>query len=126
MKLTHISSRKDFGHRYTSRVSVPFFRSKWAISFSLPLGGSFTSCTDPFIFVSVRRSYLGGPVSGAFCARIGTRHRAARHTGRNRIPQAFDGRDSLTRMTPFPPEAPVTVRRERPRRNQATLFHYRV
>ena len=81
-KLTPMSSRNDFEHRHTSTVSVLFFRSKWAISFSLPLGGSFTSSTIPFVFSSVRASYLGGLGSGFFWARIGATHRDARSKAR--------------------------------------------
>src|SRR6266849_8819124 len=69
LKLTPMSSRKDLGHRYTSTVSVPVFTSKWAISFSLPFGGSFTSSRVPFILVSVRTSYLGGLFPGLFAQR---------------------------------------------------------
>src|ERR1035438_8687552 len=48
LKFTPISSRNTFGQRYTSNVSVPTLTSKWAISFSLPFAGSFTSCTVAF------------------------------------------------------------------------------
>src|SRR5947208_3001739 len=68
LKLTPMSSRKDFGHRYTSNVSVPVFTSRWAASFSLPFGGSFTSSTVAFILVSVCRSYFGGFDFASFCA----------------------------------------------------------
>src|SRR5258708_35692625 len=77
LNLTPMSSRKDLGQRYTSTVSVPVFTSKRATSFSLPLGGSFTSSTVLFILVSVRTSYLGGLVSWDFCATRGRIHRSA-------------------------------------------------
>src|SRR6266849_4724375 len=101
LKLTPMSARKDSGQRYTSRVSVPFFTSKWTGSFSLPFGGNFTSSTVPFIFVSVRGSYLGGLVS-VFCGVIGATPRGTRDTARNRILlEQLDGPDSpASRMAP--------------------------
>src|SRR5713226_1734786 len=118
LKLTPRSTRKDCGHRYTSTVSVPVFSNKWAISFSLPLGGIFTSSTVPFIFASVWRSYLGRLGSRVFCASRGAAHRNARKAARNRIlHERLDRSDLFTSaMAPSSTETLGTEQLERQRR----------
>src|SRR5258708_29227737 len=110
LKPTPISSRKDFGHRYTSTGSVPFFTSKWTISFSLPFEGNFTSSTVPFIFVSVCGSYLGALASFpcAFCAITGSRQKSARNAARkSSFLEKFGRRDSReARIAPPSKEPP--------------------
>src|SRR5713101_1799731 len=69
-----------------STISSPFFISRWATSFSCPLGGNFKSSTTPFILISVAGSYLGGWVCAADTpthkkiAMIGSRKTLPSHT----------------------------------------------
>src|ERR1035437_4593990 len=120
LKLTPMSSRKDLGQRYTSTVSVPVFNSKWATSFSLPFGGSFTSSTVPFIFVSAWTSYLGGLGSCGFCATRGRVQRSAT-AGKISFQMPRDGLVSLER-----PMAPPSCGEDRikPYWHGAIVLHF--
>src|SRR5438445_12971175 len=101
LKFTPMSSRKALGQRYTSAVSVPVFTSRWATSFSLPFGGSFTSSTVPFILISVCRSYFGGFDFAFFCAITAT-HRNARINQEKSVLQRPFSLDSLgSRILPL-------------------------